>query len=178
MCQKHMNQRIFKQLPLSSDSVGFKSAQRGFTLLELMAVVAIVAILAAVAVPSMQSLIESSKIDAKRNQLAGAVKLARSEAVTRGLPVQLCPSSDGATCGGTLADGWIVLEDDAGTLTLIEAYQKSSNGLTLGGDFDGVTFQPSGRASTGGGTTFSITSDNITDSTGFELSVVGSLTYN
>lgn len=172
-----MNQHIFRNP--SKDSASAKSAQRGFTLLELMAVMAIVAILAAVAVPSMQSLIESSKIDAKRNQLAGAVKLARSEAVTRGLPVQLCPSTDGDSCGGGLADGWVIVQNDAdGGTTLIEAYQKGSTGLTIGGDFTGVTFQPSGRASAGGGTSFSVTSPHAANPKGFALSVVGSLTYN
>ena len=68
-----------------------KSLQRGFTLLELMAVMAIVAILASIAIPSMQSLIDSSKISAHREALAGAVKLARSEAVTRGCQCNYVP---------------------------------------------------------------------------------------
>ncbi len=159
--------------------VARQALQNGFTLLELMAVLAIAAILASIAIPSMQSLIDSSRISAQRDALAGAIKLARSEAVTRGLPVQLCASADGADCGGTLSDGWIVFENNNGAQTLIEVYQKSSDSLTLGGTFTGVTYQPSGMASAGGGTTFTVCPDasSTLSGRGFSLTVVGSITY-
>lgn len=154
--------------------------QFGFTLLELMAVLAIVSILAGLAIPGMQTLISNGKLTAKHNALADAIQLARSEAILRGSPVRLCPSEDGENCGGSLADGWVVQEMVAGEVTLIDSYQRESEGLIFGGDFGGVTFLPTGLAglATGGGTVFTVCPDNSDRrGKGFSLSVAGSLTY-
>jgi type IV fimbrial biogenesis protein FimT len=86
---------------------------RGFTLLELMVVVAIAAILMAISASSFQSLTQSNRTLAESSLLSGAIKLARAEALKRGLPVALCASSDGRTCSGASAwqAGWLVFVD-------------------------------------------------------------------
>lgn len=87
--------------------------QQGFTLLELMITVAIIAIVAAIAAPSFNTQISNNRAAALGEELTGALNFARSEAVRRGSRVSLCASADGATCGDTWTDGWIVVADSA-----------------------------------------------------------------
>lgn len=83
----------------------------GFTLLELLIAIAILAILMAVAAPNLSDSIRSNRVQTELRQLAGAVALARSEAAMRGTPVSICRSVDGASCGGSWSDGWLVFVD-------------------------------------------------------------------
>lgn len=89
----------------------------GFSLLELMVTVAIVAILGTLAAPSFQTLLQANKTRAVAGELLASLNLARSEAMRRGQPVSVCPSSNGSSCatGGTDWDrGWIVLVNEDG----------------------------------------------------------------
>lgn len=90
-----------------------KPRQVGMTLLELVIVMAIVAILAAIAVPSGQRMIANRLIKSTANALLTASEQARATAVSRAQVVRVCPSADGATCGGAddWADGWITWVD-------------------------------------------------------------------
>lgn len=86
----------------------------GFTLLELMFSIAIVAILTAIAVPSFREYTRNSSAAAAQNALITAFNLAKSAAITRSMPVSVCPSTDGASCAGSAADwgsGWMVFTD-------------------------------------------------------------------
>lgn len=153
----------------------FKQAA-GFTLLELMAVVAIVAILAAIGIPAMNSLIESGKITTQRQIVADLIQLGRSEAVTRGVPVRLCPSSDGANCEASLSGGWLVTTVEGADSELIEVHQSTSNGVKLGGDFDAVEFQPSGNAVFDNGRDFTVCPEDATSTLsgkGVSLTLIG-----
>ena len=94
--------------------------QRGVTLVELMVVVAITAILAAVAVPQFSHLVGSRAIDAQSSALMSSLRLARSEALKRNLPVSICPTANpdaaAPTCTAPIpgvgwASGWIVFTD-------------------------------------------------------------------
>ena len=87
--------------------------QQGFTLLELVIGLFIVAIVASLAVPSMSNMITRNRLSAEYNRFIGDLALARSEAVTRGVPVSLCPSTNQSSCSGNNWDqGWIVFVDD------------------------------------------------------------------
>ncbi|WP_407349942.1 GspH/FimT family pseudopilin [Congregibacter variabilis] len=68
----------------------------------------IAAILLAVGVPSYRAVLQNSRASALASDLTSGINVARAEAIRRGAAVQLCPSSDGATCTGTWIDGWIV----------------------------------------------------------------------
>lgn len=68
---------------------GAITAQRGFTLLELLVTLAIVAILLTLAVPSINSLLLESRYQQTRQQLHSAYLYARSEAVKRETNINL-----------------------------------------------------------------------------------------
>lgn len=84
----------------------------GFTLVELLAVMAILAIILA-STPILARVIRQAQVQASFHALSSSLALARISAVSRGHPVTLCPSSDGAHCtGGTVwSGGWIVYRD-------------------------------------------------------------------
>lgn len=86
----------------------------GFTLLELMVVLAIAAIIFGMAVPSFMQLTIRNRIVSYTNDFIGTVNFARSEAIRRAAPVSICPTPDGAACGGAWSDGWIVFANADG----------------------------------------------------------------
>ena len=103
-------------------------ANRGFTLIELMVTVGILAIVAAIAAPSFDSSIRNMRINGTADQLISAMSLARVEAVKRGAPVTLCPSSDGLTCSGTdWQVGYLVTEDKTGSATGAPSFDNSGD---------------------------------------------------
>lgn len=79
----------FLTVSASSDNVARSGAtrqQRGYTLLELVAVVSIVAVLAAVALPGFNPS-RAEKLDLAASQVADTIRFARSEAIRTGNPV-------------------------------------------------------------------------------------------
>jgi type IV fimbrial biogenesis protein FimT len=128
----------------------------GYTLVELITTVAVIALVTALAVPGMRSLLQNNRAVTEANALVGALNLARSETVTRGQPVSLCPSTDGATCADTddWSTGWLVFADptapqgviDAGPPadTVLRAYPALGEGSRLTADGGPVTYAPNG----------------------------------
>jgi len=86
---------------------------RGFTLIELMVVVLVGAILLGLAVPAMQNLIYSNQILSATDNFAGALNLARSEAIKLGVPVALTSGGAGQNWSG----GWTMFVDTDGNGT-------------------------------------------------------------
>lgn len=86
-------------------------ASQGVTLLELMITVAIIAILGSIALPSFSSALQSNRVATTSNEFMASVAYARSEAMRNNRGAVMCPSSNGSSCGGTWADGWIVWAD-------------------------------------------------------------------
>lgn len=70
----------------------------GFTLIELLVVIALVVIMTTWAVPSFQSLIERSRIATEVMRLRTALAQARNTAVTRRVPITVCPSLNQKDC--------------------------------------------------------------------------------
>ncbi|MBK1654356.1 GspH/FimT family pseudopilin [Allochromatium vinosum] len=85
--------------------------QTGFTLLELMVTVAVATILLAIAVPSFQDVIRRNRLAAATNDFLASIYYTRSEAVKEDKRAIMCASSNGSTCTGSWADGWIVVVD-------------------------------------------------------------------
>jgi type IV fimbrial biogenesis protein FimT len=114
----------------------------GFSIIELMVVVALAGVLLGMAVPSFRELIQRNRAAGEMNSLVGDLQFARSEAIKRGLPVSVCPSSDGGTClgAGTWHSGWIVFTDpdrsgtagDADAEPVLRTRAAWSSGDTLG----------------------------------------------
>jgi len=86
--------------------------ERGFTLGEILTTMAIAAIVMAAALPGIRNGLGDQRRAAAVNELVATLQLARSTAITRNLPVSICPSEDGAHCADVGWDrGWIAFVD-------------------------------------------------------------------
>ena len=126
------------------------TVQSGFTLIELMVTIAVLAVLLGLALPSFQGSLRSNRVATATNDMLASLALARSEAIrsTRGGGV--CASNDGATCGGTWGDGWLVWGDTNGNEALDDGetvlrYSRGGETMTADGPDDPVTFDSRGR---------------------------------
>ena len=142
-----------------------KPRSRGYSLLELMFTLAVAGILLGVGVPSFFEIVRNNRAAANANELVTTLSIARSEAIRRGARVTVCASSDGATCGGTWGQGWLVIRDsatsDAGAPSIADAADvlrvwpapagNAGVALTPGGT-TWVRFLPRGNAVSSAGT--------------------------
>lgn len=107
-------------------------------MVELMITLVVMGVLITIAVPSFNNFLINSQTSTLANDLTGAINLARSEAVKRALPVQICPGIDPADCAaGNWEDGWLVLvqgtavalrtwEQPAGTANIVQTPTDNS----------------------------------------------------
>lgn len=77
---------------------------QGFTLIELIIVLAVLSIMLGLALPNLRGTIARNQLLGQANEMAGAIALARSEAVTRGTQAGICASADGKKCSGKTSD--------------------------------------------------------------------------
>lgn len=115
--------------------------QTGFTLIELMVTLLVAALILTVAVPDFRSMMQRNRVAAAANAIVGALAYARSEAVSRGVNVTICPSTTGTGCtaGAGFQQGWIVFTD-AGTPGVVDG----SDQILRVGDPPAVTVVSSG----------------------------------
>ncbi|HJU40528.1 MAG TPA: GspH/FimT family pseudopilin [Tahibacter sp.] len=125
----------------------------GFTLIELVVTLAVVAVLAVLALPSFTSTLGQSRMTAAANNLVAALNLARSEAIGRARAVSVCPSADGARCGGNdWNTGWIAYVDGGvagrfdGDDVALRAWSGLKSGDSVAATRAGVTFGATGMA--------------------------------
>lgn len=98
---------ILMHVCFTSVPVERRRKSAGYTVIELMTVLTIVCILLAVAVPSFHSMIQNQKMATTVNDFFAAVNLTRSEAIHRGMRVDLVPAGNGTDW----THGWVVLVD-------------------------------------------------------------------
>jgi len=119
-----------------------------------MVTLAVVVILGTIAAPSIQALIKNNRISGQSIDFVGDLNLARSEAIKRAAPVNICkltdPSGGGAwpLCNTTAAArwdfGWAVFVDGAGgtpneidnTDTIIKVHEPLTGSNTLSSQTD------------------------------------------
>jgi len=149
----------------SEDHAGFRCAFRdatmkkinGFTLIELMLAVTVFAILLAVGIPSFSRIVEDNRVVTQMNDLTTAFARARSEAVTRGVPVRVSAAT--GDDGQDFNEGWCVHTRSAcaaDTSLLMHEPLKAGVNLALQDDLTWIEFDRLGRATsdrkgTGGG---------------------------
>ena len=113
--------------------------QKAFTLIELLITITIAGILLLVGVPGLMDFIESSNLKSQTNSIAGALNLARSNAITTGIPTNICPASDNSltACGTDWNNPIIVYENfnntpeyDNNTDEIIETINAAEKSIT------------------------------------------------
>ncbi|MCL4721738.1 MAG: GspH/FimT family pseudopilin [Gammaproteobacteria bacterium] len=142
--------------------------QRGYTLIELLTTVAVLGVVTALAVPNFRDFVRNNQATEEANALVGALALARSEAVTRGVPVTVCASADNETCSDAndWSTGWIVFTDatapvgavDNGAVpdTVLRAVPALRAGSVLTADAPFIAYAANGFARAGGGISFAL----------------------
>jgi type IV fimbrial biogenesis protein FimT len=92
-------------------------SQRGFTMIELMIVLAVTGVLMAIAMPDFARATRSIQLSHQAKEMAGAIKLARAEAIRRGQTVVMCRSNAAQTACNTGSpsaqwqNGWLIFVD-------------------------------------------------------------------
>ena len=140
--------------------------QAGFTLYELLITVLVVGVILSFAVPNMQDFTRNSRMTSTANDLHAAFHLARSESSRAKTNITICPSDDGANCGGTWQDGYIVFVDEDGDLTVdggtdsvLRRHDEIADGVSLAVANDATYFSYAstglGRPNVGGNTAVS-----------------------
>ena len=111
---------------LAMDSGG---SQSGFTLIELMVVIAIAALAITLSTP-LSNIYKRNRVTTQTHDFVAALKLARSEAITRGNPVSICvaDATDPTQCVApddsspdpvyNWENGWIVFSDPVNSCTI------------------------------------------------------------
>ena len=127
-----------------------RSADGGFTLVELLLVVAILAILAGVGMPYLGNFIANHRVKSASFDIFSTLVYARSEAITRNNSVTVTP------VGGNWANGWTVT--DAVTSTTLRS-QNAFSGITMTGPTS-VSYLGMGRLSASV-TPFSLTAPGV-----------------
>jgi len=148
--------------------------QAGFTLMELLLAIAVLAILTTLALPAFTQFIANNRLAAEANELVASFQYARSEAVKRGLPVQICSSADGTACGGDWNQGWIAMVDPGGTEEVIRVWTASDDAFEFTPDNGTVQFAPAGCLDTNDDGNC----DADDDAVNFELQLPGCTTDN
>lgn len=85
-----------------------ESRHTGFSIVELMVILLIAVILMAIGIPSYQAMIQNHRLITATNALFMAVNLTRSEAIHRGVRVDMVPSGDGTKW----TNGWVIFVDE------------------------------------------------------------------
>jgi len=105
-----------------------KNKQKGVTLIELMITLAVAAVLTVVALPDLTAMIQNNRIASQANDLIGAMNLARSEAIKRGVQANVCAANTTQTaCGNNWSNGWLVYVDQTstGAITTLGSLQNT-----------------------------------------------------
>jgi len=85
--------------------------ERGFTVIELVIVCAVAAILWSLALPALSSFVQRHEASLAINRVIGAIHYGRTEAITHGRTVTLCPIGTFTNCGDNWRTGIMIFID-------------------------------------------------------------------
>lgn len=122
-------------------------AVRGFTLFELTIVLAVFAVLAGLTLPAFERFSRELQLSRSANALLVALHQARSAAISRGVPVELCAREATHCATRAPAAGWLVIARQPDGAALLGETDLPS-GMWLTGSRSSVTFWPATRAGT------------------------------
>lgn len=140
-----------------------RSANDGFTLVEIMIAVAVLSILLGIALPNLNAMLRRIQVNAISSDLANSLQQGRNEAIKLSAQVLVCAGNAGGTaCSATTdwgANGWLVCHDtdadgacDASTATLpnpLYVHGPVATGLaTVTGPATAIVFSSTGACST------------------------------
>lgn len=86
----------------------------GFSLIELMVVMAILVVLLGIGVPAFEKTVKDNRLVTELYALRATLATARSEALSRRMPVFVCHSTDGTNCAAgtdSWAEGYLAFAD-------------------------------------------------------------------
>ncbi len=128
-----------------------KRLQIGFTLIELAIGLAIVSILLVLGMPTLNSVLDSSRLKSAASGFSSGIQLARAQAISRNQPVNFLP----AISGGNLSAGWAIwntggtqalesksVQESSGQQVVVTALDSTRSAV----DVQSVTFNGLGRA--------------------------------
>ena len=142
---------------------------KGLTLIELIVTLAAIAIIIAVGVPRIQNTSQNSRLTAAINTLSADIALARSEAVTRKIQIDINSAS-----GNTdWSQGWEVRTGDAANV-LLRTGQALPNNMLLNGAANSFTYNPDGTVTTGAALWFRVCKNGDVTPHGKEIRVAAS----
>ncbi len=79
----------------------------GFTLIELFFVLGLIGLFLTTALPSLEQLVQRSRITAEVTHLRGLLQSARKVAITHSKYVTICPTEDGQNCSKNWSPGYM-----------------------------------------------------------------------
>ena len=149
---------------------------RGFTLVELIVVLAILGVFLSFALPSFRHSLQTNKFVANSNQLAAALKYARTEALKRRAAVTVCGLNAAKTaCSGSTdwgANGFGALDSSSNILKVwLEPTQYDD--LTMTSSSASATYASSGMLNSGSTIGVRIAFTDVTDNRCVEISTTG-----
>src|SRR5215467_4188143 len=128
-----------------------------FTLIELLIALAVVGILVATAAPNARAFLAAAALRERSEALMRSLSVARSEAIKRGMRVDVCPSVDREHCASSAAweAGWLTFVNEAKSAQPAEASAilsretPSRSGIAIAGNrpvADYISFTSIGHA--------------------------------
>lgn len=101
------------------------------------------------AIPGFTSIIKSNRQTTILNDFTSYLHYAKSEAVTKGIPVTFCPrNTAGTSCDNSASwnDGWIVLADidGDGTTDVLKIHEAIDNDFDITSSSTGITINDRG----------------------------------
>lgn len=136
----------------------------GYTLIELMAVLAIASALLVIAIPMFRTQVQNSRMSAAATDLLSTFMSAKSEAVGRNYPVQVCIRNEDADGCADIdnvqwEDGWLTFvdvndngarDDDEDILQIHPPLSAGTTARATGSLANSITYRPNGLTNLSG----------------------------